>query len=1156
MPGDIGEISYRNYEVQKSRVRQTTEKAINSLFENKVLSKAQHDKLLQMYLNGDISFGENGLTEEESKYFTADTFNEIEQNLANSGANKTQTLYVIQPGDTPEVIAEKLGLQGAEAKNFANKIKANAINNGMYYSYGFQTGDMITLPGDYSAKIEQMRINGEYIEDDTQLNQQYLNVRRRRGSSSRQAPVREALSVQKTGDITKAKKIKLAAGKIVDSLKTTPSAGNAMLNSITSENVVFVLTLYNQKTGRNLAQDLYNNGDKKLVYIKNNICKPLVARAKALKLNGIYYGDYMKIKDIKTLMKWLEIARTKVFEAENNNNPALDKVINNKKSVLKQKNSAYIKKDGQRLAADLYEQIDGFSDYRNTKKMLTKITRENAAYVVTEYKNTAKNKTHRSLVKDIDEEWNLDINDVKMYICKPLVAQAKILGLTGIYYGDYAKIDDIATLDKWVHNVSARIINAQNSYNNSKEKSITKAKGAYKYKTITGSDLYKEAGITKCIEKYNSANKLVDKTFYYSDGKVVREYQDPKRGRVRELVKQGKTSKPAETKFYEPVPIKIGLPADASNNARAFAKALEDNKAVLMKELGIDNDTYDKLARLAMAIAKQETNFGQNGGMYRKGKYRLGGFADSTQVGNATKLFHDYSYGPTQIKFEMQRRDSWIAEKFKKFNLKIGSQLYDMKNAAIATMIVLAQNNRILKGNKRYQNGMEAARGNVVSTEGWEMKNGHLEKTYNTKPFVNKVTDEDALCYFWNGRGVEIIDGTMEPEALEYTRNIHQYLKDYTVKDVDKNARSKAIAKSNSKKINRNFKPMDNNGPIGSIVFMPKMYTNIRANTQNEIEILRTSLNKNPRINEASKKQLLLCVQNGEIGFEFGLTAKEADSLTQKDVDRMLSHISNIKTRITQADSSIDFSDGINSQEAARLGTKYMELIRTEEKSFKKEYLNSKSPRVVTSAVPADSVLMTPMNNNFDLHLSRNRKGFKGKVADEGVNRQNTTNASYVLATFGQKIARAMNSGGRCMTGFRQAMLEAGVDAAKASDLKEGTPRATVGWFERHPDMFEEVKYINIGGGHSRQLNSSDLPNLPAGYIVVWIPDNRYKAEEPGHISITNGNGQAYSDETDNLDWGVYQGNRNSGKGEHGVFRVFRLTDKWTVANGKLKFQP
>ena len=1151
MPGDIGNISYNSYETQKSRVRQSTEKAIYSLFENNVISKAQHDRLLQMYLNGEISFGVDGLTSAEAQNFTSSTIDEIEQNLTDKKQTKNKTMYVIQPGDTPEIIAKKMGYTGIEAKSFATKIKADAIKNGMYYKYGFQTGDMITLAGDYSNKIEQLRQNGEYIENDTQLNAKYINIRKNQKIENATQNVKETNNY----DINKAESLRDSADRIANSLKEAPNANNTGLNSINSNNIAFVLSLYNQKTGRNLALDLYNNGDKNLANIKVKICKPLVTRAKELNIDGIYYGDYIKIKNINDLLEWIGNVQNKVFETEEKNNPAINKFLTNKKMTINKKDVAYTKIDGQKLASELYNQIDGLSDANDTRKLLNKIKPENAAYIVTEYSNLAQNSKHRSLVKDIDEEFGFDINDIKTYICKSLVTQAKKLGLTGIYYGDYAKINDIATLENWVNNVSTKIINTQNSYNITQESSTTQKQGDVIFKTTTNAPLYKQAGITKCVQKYDDSNKLIETTYYYQDGKIVREYQDAKRGRIRELIQEGNTNNAEEAKIYEALDMKIKLPADANDNAKEFAKALEDNKEKLMKLLGIDNDTYNKLAHLAMAIAEQETDFGtnQNSTMYRKGKYYAGVVADTTLIGETSKLAHDYSYGPTQIKFEMQMRDSWIADKFEQLGLKSGIDLYDMKNAALATMVVLTQNNRIIKNNTKYQKGIEAARDNIVTIDGWEMKNGHLEKTYNTKPFINEVTDEDALCYFWNGRGVQIKDGTMEPETLEYTRNVHKYLEKYTVED-DPIQRNKAIAKNKSQKVYKNFKPMDNNGPIGSIVFMPAMYTNINTNTQDEIEILRASLAKNTKIDDHSKKLLLLSVQNGEIGFEFGLTSKEANALTQKDVDKLLSHISKIKNQITQADSSINFTDGISAEEKVKLGKNYLELIRNEEMKFKKEYLNSYSPTVLTSAIPASSVLMTPMNNDFDLALGVRRKGFQGRVKDDGVNSQNTTNASYVLATFGQKIAQEMNSGGMCMTGFRKAMLEAGVEAANSKDLQEGTPRATVGWFERHPDMFEEVKYLNIGGGKSRQINSSDLPNLPAGYIVIWIPDSKYIPEEPGHISITNGNGQAYADETDNLDWGVYHGKKNSGKGEHGVFRVFRLTNKWTVENGKLKF--
>ena len=1146
MTSNIGEIGYNTHIAQKNQIRDTTEKSINSLFQRNIISKEQRDKLLEKYMRGEIDFGADGLTEQEALNFTQENYKEIENILNQNHGGGAKTTYIVQAGDTPEIIAEKLGFIGDAARVFSTKIKAAAIKDGMYHKYGFNVGDMLTLDGDFSAKIEALNSSGEYVETSEALDN---NWQTKRKEKSRTKSISEEITITSTTqkrDESTAKRLQQEAINITNQLRNTPTKNNKALKSINSKNVALVLAQYNHTTGRNLAKDMINNGDKYLKGVKDNICWHLAKRAQELNIAGVYYGDYMNIPSNKSkeLLEWIENAQAKIYAAEKRNNPAIGNV---QKKVIKQKNTKDIKTDARKVATELYNQIDGASKNDNTIALLHRVNTENVAFVVSEYKNVPANKNKRSLVKDIDEEWGLDINHVKQYICKPLAAKAKSLGLTGIYYGDFNKITDINQLDTWVNKAAARVQAAMEGYNSKQANVVDKNTSA---REKVNSPIYKEAEIKTVSQKKNSKGEVIEATYYYKDGKVVREYQDAKRGRVRELVKAGTTQKPELIKITDPVPMTISVPNNASENAKQFAKALEKNKAKLMTMLGIDNDTYNKFAKLAMAIAEQETNFGNNGGMYRNGKYYLGGASEVTQVGQVAKLTHDFSFGPTQIKFEMQKRDKWIADKFSKLGLKNGIQLYNMENAAMATMVVLVQNNKILKNNKKYQKGIEAANGAVVTIDGWEMKNGHLEKTYNTKSFVNKVTDEDALCYMWNGRMAAIKDGTMEPEALEYTRNVHKYSKKYSIKE-NSAIRKNAIQKAKDKQTIQNFVSIDNNGPIGSVAFMPKMYnyTNLKDQSD-ELQVLRTSLNKNAKIDDNSKKLLLLAVEHGEIGFEFGLTAKEADSLTQKDVDMMLSHVAKLKQQIK--DNNIDFSDGVNQTEANIMRNKYMQTIRDAEFAFKKEYLASKSPKISLNNVPAKNLLKTPMNNKMTLPDNTIRRGFDGKVHDQGINTTNTSQASVVLAKSAQSVVEEMNSAGYCMTGFRKAMLNAGISAAEATDLVEGTPKATVGWFERHPDMFDEVKYVQTGSV-ARQINSTDLPNLPAGYITVWIPDKNF-SNEPGHISITNGNGQAYADETDNLDWGVFNSSKNAGKGEHGTFRVFRLTDKWKVIDGKLQF--
>lgn len=125
----------------------------------------------------------------------------------------------------------------------------------------------------------------------------------------------------------------------------------------------------------------------------------------------------------------------------------------------KKYDTATIQKQADELAEALHSQISGASTNSKTIGLLKTITYENVAFVVASYQS----KYGVSLAKDIDDEWGLDINTVKEHICKKLVAQAKVLGVTGIYFGDYQKINDIDTLNNWINNAAAKIRNAMNN---------------------------------------------------------------------------------------------------------------------------------------------------------------------------------------------------------------------------------------------------------------------------------------------------------------------------------------------------------------------------------------------------------------------------------------------------------------------------------------------------------------------------------------------------------------------------------------------------------------------------------------------------------------------------------------------------------------------
>ena len=82
---------------------------------------------------------------------------------AASVENKEQKLteYTVQPGDTPERLAKKFGLEGEEAEAFIEHLKKQTNEKGW-----FMVGQKITLPGDHSEALKNM---SDYTEDKTEL---------------------------------------------------------------------------------------------------------------------------------------------------------------------------------------------------------------------------------------------------------------------------------------------------------------------------------------------------------------------------------------------------------------------------------------------------------------------------------------------------------------------------------------------------------------------------------------------------------------------------------------------------------------------------------------------------------------------------------------------------------------------------------------------------------------------------------------------------------------------------------------------------------------------------------------------------------------------------------------------------------------------------
>lgn len=170
--------------------------------------------------------------------------------------------------------------------------------------------------------------------------------------------------------------------------------------------------------------------------------------------------------------------------------------------------TATIKKQSGDLAKKIHDQISGVSRNENTINMLRGITPENAAFVVSEYQRMY----GVSLAKDIDDEWGLDLNTVKEYICKKLVDQAKSLGIKGIYYGDYQKINDLKSLQTWINNASSKIINtmsnATETYYATDAEENQRQQSAENAKTVKASAEQIVDDLIKNTEGWNDIDKI------------------------------------------------------------------------------------------------------------------------------------------------------------------------------------------------------------------------------------------------------------------------------------------------------------------------------------------------------------------------------------------------------------------------------------------------------------------------------------------------------------------------------------------------------------------------------------------------------------------------------------------------------------------------
>ena len=179
----------------------------------------------------------------------------------------------------------------------------------------------------------------------------------------------------------------------------------------------------------------------------------------------------------------------------------------------------------------------------------------------------------------------------------------------------------------------------------------------------------------------------------------------------------------------------------------------------------------------------------------------------------------------------------------------------------------------------------------------------------------------------------------------------------------------------------------------------------------------------------------------------------------------------------------------------------------------------------------------TTMPNTFSFSAKAVIK--KGDTLDALATRfGHTSDKAGYIANLNKELQQsvALDANGNLVAGKNIIIHSAGEPIEVARDLPL--------YMDAHPEKFERIKYVDTGKGQARELTAADIKKLPAGITGVFIPGKGYEGQA-GHAFITNGNGQGYADEVDNLGWANFISNgQGNGKGEHGYVRYYRLSAK------------
>lgn len=236
-------------------------------------------------------------------------------------------------------------------------------------------------------------------------------------------------------------------------------------------------------------------------------------------------------------------------------------------------------------------------------------------------------------------------------------------------------------------------------------------------------------------------------------------YMTVKNGQLHYTQKEYTGNVPTTTTKNDPIAdIEITSKTDFGGESVPMMQTLSDMKQELANAIGLDNDTYNELALMALGIAQQESEFGcKDAKEYRIKEFSVWGWNIGQDLVNLNKWYNKNfknehvskinSRGLTQMKLSCYT-DKDVLRLLNKYGIT-ENNLKEGENAAIATMIALGS---------IYKNELPAIKE--------QMKK-------------QNVTVNDAILYCWQGKKSIIKNGNATPDQNEYIRKVRSYMNNF-----------------------------------------------------------------------------------------------------------------------------------------------------------------------------------------------------------------------------------------------------------------------------------------------------------------------------------------------------------------------------------------